>query len=242
MSNGKAEKKEVAKQSTETSLDGFTGFIEGAEGDDRPQGGAVIHGTLIKFTNEATWVTSDGDELSREREFVAVGTIRIVQKWIDQKPEETIFVEPGEPFPDVKAMNEKAPKSEWHEDLNGKMVGPWQAQHVLYLVDPQTLDKFSYPTSTLGGTIALRELCDKIKWLRAARHNPNAHAVVTLSDKHMNTRFGGRQRPHFNVARFIELGGDGELPAPKPLALESGEVKEPTLKEELNDDLPDHLK
>jgi hypothetical protein len=247
VSNAAKKNEVVVKQNTETQLDGFSGFVEGVEGDDRPQGGAVIQGTLIKFSNEAEWVTGDGDELSQDRELVAVDTIRIVQKWIDQKPEETVFVAPGQPFPDVKAMNDKAPKSEWRENLNGEMVGPWQAQHVLYLVDPQTLDKFSYPTSTVGGTVALRELCDKVKWLREAKRNHNAHAVVTLSDKHMNTRFGGRQRPHFNIVRFIELGGDGALSASKPLAIEGGatglhEVKEPTLKEELNDDLPDDLK
>lgn len=70
---------------------------------------------------------------------------------------------------------------------------------------------------------------------------------MTLSDKHMNTRFGGRQRPHFCVVRWIELGGDGKLQSPKPLALEGGatglrEVKEPTLAEEMNDDLPSNLK
>ena len=102
----------VAKQNTETQLDGFSGFVEGVEGDDRPQGGAVIQGTLIKFNNEGDWVTGDGDALPQDRELVAVGAIRIVQKWIDQRPEETVFVAPGQPFPDVKAMNDKAPRSE----------------------------------------------------------------------------------------------------------------------------------
>lgn len=131
MSSCKAVKQEVAKQQSTQKLDGFSGFVEGVEGDDRPQGGSVIQGQLIKFDQYGRWVTADGDELSHDRELVAAGTIRIVQKWIDQKPVETIFVAPGEPFPDVKAMNEKAPRSEWRQDLNGNMVGPWQAQHVL---------------------------------------------------------------------------------------------------------------
>jgi hypothetical protein len=119
------------------------------------------------------------------------------------------------------------------------MVGPWQMQHVLYLVDPQTLDKFTYPTSTTGGSIAIRELVDKVKWMR--RHRPDANAVVTLSDVHMNTRFGGRQRPHFNVVRWIGLNDKGALSTSKPAAL-MHEVQAPTLKEELADDLPDFAK
>ena len=44
----------------------------------------------------------------------------------------------------------------------------------------------------------------------------NVFAVVTLSDKLMKTRFGGRQRPHLVVVRWIALGGDNAnaLPAP----------------------------
>jgi hypothetical protein len=137
------------------------------------------------------------------------------------------------------------------------MVGPWQMQHVLYLVDLQTLDKFTYPTSTTGGSIAIRELCDKVKWIR--RRRPDANAVVTLSDAHMNTRFGGRQRPHFIIKRWIGLAdGEGALSAAKPLALEGGaaaetpaapptqpgiyEITPPSLKEEMNDEIPDFAK
>jgi hypothetical protein len=244
MSN--AARNEITKQSTETQLDGFTGYDDRVEGDDRPQGGAVIQGVIVKFSNEGKWITGDDDELSSNLELVAVDAARIVQKWIDQKPEQTIFVAPGQKFPDVKEMNEKAPRSEWRENLNGEMVGPWQMQHVLYLVDLQTLDKYTYPTSTTGGSIAIRELCDKVKWMR--RRRPDANAVVTLSDVHMNTRFGGRQRPHFLIKRWIGLDGEGALSTPKPLALEGGaaglvhEVKEPSLKEDLDDDLPDFAK
>jgi hypothetical protein len=243
--NSSVKKQEVAKQSAQTQLDGFTGYDDRIEGDDRPVGGGVIQGTLIKFTNESTWVTGDGDELSSKLELAAADLQRFVQKWINQKPVETIFVPPGEKFPDITEMNAKAPKSEWRENFNGEMVGPYQAQTALYLVNPTTLDKYTYPTSTVGGAIAIRELCDKVKWMR--RHRPGANAVVTLSDVHMNTRFGGRQRPHFNIVRWIGLDDKSALPPTgKPpgggAAAIMHEIKEPTLREELADDLPDSLK
>jgi hypothetical protein len=236
----KKKKKEVAKLMSTTALDGFSGFVEEAEGDDRPQGGGVIQGTLLKFTNEAKWVNGEGDVMSPTLALVAHNVQRIVQKWINQKPAETIFVAPGEKFPNVEEMNKKAPKSEWREDFNGKMVGPWQPQSVLYLIDPETLDKFTYPTSTTGGSIALRELSEKIRWMRRHR-GPDVGAVVTLSDTHMNTGYGGRQRPHFIIKKWIGLD-DGETalappqsPAP---ALKTHEVKEPSLEEEMDDELP----
>lgn len=235
----------VAKQSTETALDGFSGFVEETEGDDdTPQGGAVIQGTLLKFSNEAKWINGDGDEMSPTLELVAHDVTRVVQKWVDQMPEETIFVPPGEKFPNVEEMNEKAPKSEWRENFNGEMVGPWQAQSLLYLIEPETLDKYTYPTSTVGGAIAIRELADKVRWMRRHR-GPNVNPVVTLSDTHMRTRFGGRQRPHFNVVRWIgggPGGDDAELKPPKSPVLPLREVKEPSLAEEMNDEIPDLAK
>jgi hypothetical protein len=253
--------KPLAKLMSTTALDGFSGFNEGVEGDDQQQGGSIIQGTLTKFTNEAEWVTGNGDPMSHEQELIVIDLLRIVQKWIDQKPVETIIVPPGEKFPNVKAMNEKCPKSEWRENLNREMVGPWQMQYVVYLIDAITLDKFTYPTSTIGGGMCCRAIAEKVAWMRKYK-GPKVSAVITLSDTFMRTKYGGssggRQRPHFNVVRWIGFDGGGggdALPAPKP-ALEGGaaaksetsesppwnEVEEPSLREELNDDLPDNLK
>src|SRR6516164_9260835 len=116
-----------------TSIDGFAGWEDGVEGDDRPEGTGVIQGNLIKFSNQATWVTRDGDELPADLELVAVDVGRVVQRWQDQAPIETIVLEPHQKFPDVKAMNEKVPKKEWVEGPDGQMRGPYQAQHILYL-------------------------------------------------------------------------------------------------------------
>lgn len=240
-------KNEVVKQNTQNQLDSFTGYDERIEGDARPQGGGVVQGTLAKFSNEGAWITGDGDELPSGLELVAVDVARLCQKWVDQKPEETIFVAPGEKFPDIDELNAKAPKSEWREDLNGKMVGPWQRQSVLYLLDLKTLDKYTYPTATTGGSIAIRELCEKTKWMRQHR-GPSICAVVRLSDTHMATRFGGRQRPHFEIVRWIGLDDEHALPStPSPALAGSAavpvhEVKEPSLKEDLDDDLPDFAK
>src|SRR5262249_36906747 len=74
---------------------------------------------------------------------------------------------------------------------------------------PVTMDRFSFPTGTVGGSIATRDLTDKVKWMRKFR-GENVFAVVSLGDTFMNARFGGRQRPHFEVKRWIRFGGGGE--------------------------------
>jgi hypothetical protein len=239
-----------------TSIDNFAGWEDGVEGDDRPQGAGIIQGSLIRFSNEAMWVTRDGDELSADLELVAVDVGRVVQRWQDQAPAETIVLEPHQKFPDIEEMNQKVPRKEWIEGPNG-LRGPWQAQHILYLLDAGPMDKYTFATGTTGGKIAIRELRDKLVWMRRLR-GPNVYPVITLTDKFMNTRFGGRQRPHFVIKRWVRLGGEsGQVevlpPPPPPTAskeqpdpqttaqpeLPLSEVKEPSLAEEMNDEIPD---
>lgn len=202
-------------------------------------------------------------------ELVAVDILRIVQRWKDQLPAETVILEPGQKFPDVEAMNDALPKSEWVEGPDGKMRGPWQTQYIVHLLNLETMDRYSYPTGTVGGGIAVRDLADKTKWIRRLR-GAHVYPVVALSSTFMPTRFGGRQRPSFLIKSWINLGGDGEaLPAPsQPTLIEHVEkelaeakkpveaaakkpakvtkagartVTEPTLEEILDDNLPDDL-
>ena len=231
-----------------TVIDNFAGWEDGVEGEDRPQGAGIIQGTLVKFTNEARWVTRDGEELPENLELVAVDVARVVQKWSDQQPIETIALKPDEKFPGLEKKNEETPREEWVEDQNGNMVGPWQAQHILYLLDLKTMDKYTYPTGTVGGRIAVRDLRDKIMWMRRLR-GPNTYPVILLTDTFMKTNWGGRQRPHFRIVRWVRLGGESDqtvaaLPAPvsspaTPQAqLDLPEVKEPSIKEEIGDEIP----
>jgi len=126
---------------------------------------------------------------------------------------------------------------------DGKPQGPWSCQWVIYLIDPSTLDKFSFPTNTTGGHIAVGDISDRIKNMRRFR-GEHVYPVITLSDAFMNTRFGGRQRPHFEVKRWVKLDGErGEVEALPPppqqtTALSLSEVKEPSLKEEMADEIP----
>jgi hypothetical protein len=225
------------------TVDNFAGYEDGVEGQDRPEGVGLIQGTLVKFTNEATWLTRDDEEISRDLELIAANVVRVVQKWCDGKPVETLILEPHQKFPDIEEMNEKVPREDWVEGPDGQLRGPWQAQHILYLVDPKTMDKFTFPTGTVGGRIAVRELVDKLVWIRRIRGD-KIFAVVTLSDVFMKTRFGGRQRPHFQIVRWVRLGGEGAgeaLPpptTPSP-AVTLAPVQEPSLAEEMNDSIDD---
>jgi hypothetical protein len=228
--------------------DGFEGYEDRVEGDDQSHGGGVIKGMTVRFTNEGTWINRDEDEVPHDLELVVVDVARAAQKFINHVRVETRILEPGEKFPDITQLNQRVPRSEWSDGPDGKPRGPWQAQDVLYLLNLETMDRFTFPTGTVGGQIAVRELVDKTKWMRKLR-GTHVYPIIRLSDTFMPTRFGGRQRPHFEIKRWVLFGPDEKaLPAPlgSNTALDSTQtapeqprtVEPPTLSEAMNDELP----
>jgi hypothetical protein len=239
--------------------DGYAGFndeVEGTNTDGTSKGGRVIQGNLVKFTNSATWELRDGEKISPDREFLHVDIVRVCQKWLDQMPVVTHIIEHGKKFLDVKALNAAAPQEEWTE-VDGKKVGPWQMQYIHYLIDPVSIDRFSFPTGTIGGGICSRDIADRVQMMRMLR-GECVHPIVRLSDTFMPTKHGGRQRPHFAVQRWVIMGGVAksalpapEPPKPAPLIERDPEpttgvrplpglqtVNEPTMAEVMNDELP----
>jgi hypothetical protein len=226
--------------------------------DDQLRGQRVIQGMRLAFTNDFIWVDTNDEQFPSDRQLLLMSHRRVLQKWgLDNKPiaGETRFLEEGEKWPDVEAMNEAAPQSEWREGPNG-LQGPWQCQHLFYFWDPNTFERFTYPTNTVGGHIAVGDLKAAIKDARlvyGARVNP----IVTLSDTFMKTKYSasGRQRPHFVVVRWVAMGGVAPpkalaaetkaLPAPtqatpEPTQLDLPIMKKPSLAEEMNDEIPDY--
>lgn len=198
--------------------------------------------TRLRFTNDFVWVDDDEEEIEKGREFIVVDRERVLQKWgPDQTPLETRWLDPKEPWPDIEALNNNTPKKEWREGADGKQQGPWQAQWIIRLLDVRSMDKLTYPTSTTGGHMAVGDLSGRVKTMRRLRGG-QVYPIVTLSDVHMKTKFGGRQRPHFEIVRWVYLGDDGNaLPVaekPRP-QLQAGPaehvVEEPSTKEIMND-------
>jgi hypothetical protein len=215
-------------------LDGFDAFSDEVEGGEerRPHQGA-----FLKFTNEGEW-TANGEPMSTTREFVVVDIDRCEVKWgiDDGPPLERVFLAPGQRFHDIDKLNAETPRNEWRKGPDGQLRGPWQSQHIARLLDPKTMDRFSFPTSTVGGAICIRDLVDRTKWMRKFRGEP-VYPLVTLADTFMNTRYGGRQRPHFEIVRFVTFGGPGEALQTITAKPELNTVEPPSVKEATGDEI-----
>jgi hypothetical protein len=122
-------------------------------------------------------------------------------------------------------MNNECPRDEWSEDMNGRPRGPWSKQRVGYFFDPETMEKYTWVTGTVGGEICINELSDRVRMMRRYR-GERVFAVVRLTHRYMNTRFGGRQRPDLHIVRWVSLddGGNG-LPASNAPQISGPEVK-----------------
>ena len=113
---------------------------------------------------------------------------------------------------------------------------------IVYLLDPKTMDRYTFATNSVGGGIATREIVDRTNWMRRLRGD-HVYPVVTLADKFMPTNFGGRQRPHFEIKRWVALGSDQKVLPEKTAELAKptekiGEtVTEPSLAEQMNDEV-----
>jgi hypothetical protein len=196
---------EVSKQqSSNEPIDGFEDYDENDRtGQSEP---------IIRFTNDALWVTREGEEIPSTREMVGINITREVIRWPRDKearPERTVL-KPGESFPDIAEMNEAVPKAEWVKGPDGQPRGPFQAQHVVHLLDPTTMQRYRYPTGTTGGHMAVSALRQQVHWMRKFR-GECCYPVVVLSDVFMNTRFGGRQRPQLRPVRWITFGAPSAL-------------------------------
>jgi hypothetical protein len=224
--------RELTEKKSIVELDGFEGFEDAIEGGEKDRAPSLIQGTLVKFTNEGTWTTREGDELSSALELVAIDIRRVVQKWIDGQPVETMELESGQKWPDIDKLNAKAPRKEWSEGFDGEPRGPWQAQYLVYLLDPKTMARLTYATGTRGGGIAVRDLAERTKWMRLYCGD-HVYPVIALADVFMRTKFGGRQRPHFDTKRWVALGSDSppQLTGPKT-------VTPPTARDVTDDEIP----
>lgn len=198
---------EKTKQLPVTIGSGFDDYDDDDADENRS---SLIKGTKLKFL-DGEWVSRDGP-ISPDTELVVINVIKALQKWVPGRngPAVTQVLSAGEKFPDLDALNNAAPEEEWRDHF-GKQVGPWEGVYAAYLVNMSTMETFTFvaPIGTVGSKLAVLDLKERIRLARAVRNAP-VFAIVSLNSVLMPTKWGGRDRPHFEVKRYELLGGSEE--------------------------------
>jgi hypothetical protein len=217
----------IVKKTAAADLDGFaTGYSAPATVGD---GGASPNsgwGIKLKFGLDARWTDPSGDEITSV--LVALDVINRVHKWPGDggAPVETIDVRNGQ-WPDIVKLNDSC-RDEWFERF-GKLIGPWRGEHVLLLAAPTTAQTFWWasPTETIGSCIAIRNLVTAVQRMRQFRGEA-VFPIIRLTHAHMNTAYGGRERPDLRIERFVSFGDGGAMKTIEP----------PSMGEEIRDSIP----
>jgi hypothetical protein len=167
----------------------------------------LIKGVILKCI-DGRW--EDGDGLPPPNEMLVVGKTRALQCWKGGEVLDTIIEQPGEPLSDVDKLNEQIPQQDWEPDKfnPGKLRAPWQLNFVIYLLDPESANTFTFLNTTVGARIAWERLSDKIDWMRKLR-GANAFPIVRLENRPMKTKIAGvtKLRPEFTPIDWREFGG-----------------------------------
>jgi hypothetical protein len=189
-------------------IDSFDAFEHGIEGEVERAGAEAF----VIFTNEAKFVLRGSTApLPSNMQYLVESIDRFEVQWVDGKPQMR-QLKPGEKFRDIKKLNDEAPKSEWSEGPGGELRGPWENEYLVRLLNPVTMDRITFATKTVGGGIAVRELVDRTKRMRRLR-GENVFPVVTPMSVPWKTRYGWRQRPHFEPKRWVVFGApESEVP------------------------------
>jgi hypothetical protein len=167
---------------------------------------------------------------------------------------DTIIEQLNEPLPDVEELNAQIPQNEWGLGLDNKPRPPWQLNYVVYLVNPDTGDTYTFLNSTTGARIAVERLDDKFRWMRRMR-GLSVVPIVRLDSRPMKTKTGPKMRPEFTIVEWRDIGGEGpppegdkrpQLPPPTPTGGAAAKpeekkkvprVKPITRQEELDDEI-----
>jgi hypothetical protein len=142
---------------------------------------------------------------------------RALQHWRDGKPIVTIVEKDGE-LPDVDDLNSEIPESEWELGKFGKLRAPWQLNYVIYLLNVETGELYTYINDTMGASIAYNRLREKFDLMQRLR-SPNVLPQVRLDSKPMKLKSGAlKLRPEFTPLKWHELNAGAAGIEQKPAA------------------------
>jgi hypothetical protein len=144
--------------------------------------------------------------------------------------------QPGRRLPDREELG-YLDENEWEEGPDGEPKDPWQNTRLVYLVDPQTAEAFTFSTSSWGGRGAVTDLGDQIARMRTAHRD--AVPIVELRSAEMPTKFGRKSKPVFKVVAWRMADTAATVPAERQITAQKAEENvKAAIRRDMDDEVP----
>jgi hypothetical protein len=193
-----------------------------------------IRGKLLKF---ADWHWSAGKEAAEVEtgtRLVALATTAMWVRWEDGRPAEYRVRQPGRRLPERDELGYDN-EDEWELGADGKPQDCWRNTRLVYLVDPQTAEAFTFSTSSWGGRGAVNDLGDQIARMRTVHRD--AVPIVELQAAEMPTKRGPKSKPVFKVVGWKSADGSDQ-PAPVERQITAKQASDEVYRREMDDEIP----
>jgi hypothetical protein len=116
-----------------------------------------------------------------------------------------------------------------------RRADPWRNTRLVFLIDPETAEAYTFSTSSWGGRGAVIDLGDQTARVRAV--HPDAVPIVELRAA-MPTKFGRKSKPVFKVIGWKTANVDDVKPALVERQIPAVEAEKQALACEIDDDIP----
>jgi hypothetical protein len=194
----------------------------------------TIRGVLLRF---ADWHWTAGKErrpIADGTRLVALATTAMWQRWESGRVAEQRMRQPGRRMPEREELGFDK-QDEWETDSDGEPVDPWKNCRLVYLVDPQTAEAFTFSTSSWGGRGAVADLGDQIARMRSV--HLDAVPIVELRAAEMPTRHGRKSKPVFKIVGW-KTADNNQQPAPAERQITAKQAVREVAHHEMDDEIP----
>jgi hypothetical protein len=162
----------------------------------------MIRGKLLKFADWRWTIGKEATPVADGTRLVALATAAMWVRWEDGKPVEQLVRRAGERLPEREKLSHTN-EDEWPIGPGDEPQDPWQNTRLVYLVDPDSAEAFTFSTSSYGGRAAVIDLGDTIARMRTA--HPDAAPIVELRSAEMPTKHGRKSKPVLKVAGWKNI-------------------------------------
>jgi hypothetical protein len=172
----------------------------------------------LKFADWRWNAGKENEPVENGTRLIALATTAMWVRWEDGKPVEYRIREAGRRLPERDELGYDN-EDEWQAGPSGDPQDPWRNTRLVYLVDPQTAEAFTFSTSSWGGRSAVTDLGDQIARMRSV--HPDAVPIVELRAAEMPTKFGRKSKPVFKVVGWKSAsGGDQTAPVERQITVQ----------------------